>query len=153
MNIEITKMNLSDLELIKSSLEKEFDNFWNYNIFKQELQNKNSKYFIAKSNTQIIGFIGFMEIIDEADITNIVVHKDYRNQGIAYKLLETTLTKITNNKKIKVITLEVNETNIYAIKLYKRFGFKKIGIRKNYYPNHTNAIIMSIAKGDGAIWQ
>ncbi len=56
-NIIIKKMELTDLETIKDNLVSDFDDFWNYNILKEELQNKNSKYLVAKSNEQIIGFV------------------------------------------------------------------------------------------------
>ena len=79
-NFEISIMNLSDLNEIKSILDTEFDNFWNYNIFKSELENQNSTYFIIKQNSQIIGFIGILKIFDTAEITNIVVKKVFRGK-------------------------------------------------------------------------
>jgi len=79
-NFEISIMNLSDLNEIKSILDTEFDNFWNYNIFKSELENQNSTYFIIKQNSQIIGFIGILKIFDTAEITNIVVKKAFRGK-------------------------------------------------------------------------
>ena len=79
-NFEISIMNLSDLNEIKSILDTEFDNFWNYNIFKSELENPNSTYFIIKQNSQIIGFIGILKIFDTAEITNIVVKKAFRGK-------------------------------------------------------------------------
>lgn len=79
-DFEISIMNLSDLNEIKSILESEFDNFWNYNIFKSELENPNSTYFIIKQNSQIIGFIGILKIFDTAEITNIVVKKAFRGK-------------------------------------------------------------------------
>ncbi len=79
-NLSIVPMNLDDLEIIKNNLESDFDNFWNYNILENELKNSNSTYFCAKENDLIIGFSGINVILDEADITNIVVRKVYRNQ-------------------------------------------------------------------------
>ena len=79
-NFEVSIMNLSDLNEIKSILDTEFDNFWNYNIFKSELENQNSTYFIIKQNSQIIGFIGILKIFDTAEITNIVVKKVFRGK-------------------------------------------------------------------------
>ena len=79
-DFEISIMNLSNLNEIKSILESEFDNFWNYNIFKSELENPNSIYFIIKQNSQIIGFIGILTIFDTAEITNIVVKKSFRGK-------------------------------------------------------------------------
>ena len=79
-NFEISVMNLSNLNEIKNTLESEFDNFWNYTIFKSELENPNSIYFIIKQNNQIIGFIGILKIFDTAEITNIVVKKAFRGK-------------------------------------------------------------------------
>ena len=81
-NFEIDYMNLNDLENIKTILETDFDDFWNYNIFKSELENSNSIYFVAKLNEQIVGFTGILPVLDEADITNIVVKKSFR--GMRY---------------------------------------------------------------------
>lgn len=78
-NLSISSMTIKDLNEIKDILENEFDDFWNYNIFKSEIENPNSKYFVCKKNTEIIGFIGILIVLDEADITNIVVRKNFRS--------------------------------------------------------------------------
>lgn len=78
-NISLSIMNMKDLESIKDILENDFDNFWNYNIFKSELENPNSIYFALKLDSQIIGFAGILIVMDEADITNIVVKKTFRS--------------------------------------------------------------------------
>ena len=58
-----------------------FDDFWNYNILKDELLAENSKYIIALSNNEIVGFAGIKILLDEADIMNIVTKKIYKKQG------------------------------------------------------------------------
>lgn len=78
--IEISVMNISDLNKIQNTLETEFDDFWNYNVFKSEIQNPNSIYFVAKCNDEIIGFAGVLMIIDTAEITNIVIKKSFRGK-------------------------------------------------------------------------
>jgi ribosomal-protein-alanine N-acetyltransferase len=79
-NIEVSVMNIQDLENIKDILEIDFDDFWNYNIFKSEIENPNSTYFVIKINNEIVGFAGVLIVLDEADITNIVVKKQFRGQ-------------------------------------------------------------------------
>lgn len=140
-NIEIHEMKIQDLDLIAEILETDFDNFWNYNIFKSELENGNSKYLVAKINSQIVGFAGIIPIIDECEISNIVVHKDFRNQKIGSFLLQQ-LIDLAVSLNLKIINLEVRESNISAIKLYKKFGFEVCGLRKKYYDNTQNAILM-----------
>ena len=78
--IEISVMNMSDLNEIQNTLETEFDNFWNYEVFKSEIKNPNSIYFVAKYNKEIIGFVGVLIIIDTAEITNIVIKKSFRGK-------------------------------------------------------------------------
>ena len=148
MNIKIDRMNLDDLKSIKDILSLEFDNFWNYNILKDELESKNSKYIVVKdieSNNEIVGFAGIKIFIDEADIMNIVVKKSYRNKGIGSLLLENLLL-LCNKSNLKSLSLEVNEKNIPAINLYKKFGFKNIGIRKNYYKDENGIIMKKILR-------
>lgn len=77
---------------------------------------------------------------------NIVVRKDKRKEGIGSKLLEEIL-KIAKKWKAKVVTLEVNEKNMPAIKLYQKFHFEQVGLRKKYYHHTDNAIIMSCHVG------
>lgn len=141
--LEITKMELSNLDEISSTLTSCFDNFWNYNILKSELENTNSKYIVAKLNNEIVGFAGIINTLDQMEITNIVVRKDMRNQGIGNTLLNE-LIKLTIDSKMNTIFLEVNSNNFSAIKLYEKNGFKQVGLRKKYYNNTDDAILMNL---------
>ena len=140
-NIEIKVMTLDDLKTIKEILISDFDEFWNYNVFKEELQSENSKYLVAKLNNEIIGFAGIKIIIDEADIMNIVTKKAVRNRGVGTLLL-SKIIYLCKKLNLNSISLEVNEINKSAIHLYGNFGFEKVGNRKNYY-NSSNAILMT----------
>ena len=130
MNLEIKKMEFADYEQIEENLCKDFDDFWTKESLKQELENKNkldSHYIVAKQNKEVVGFAGATNIIDEFNIMNIVVKKDKRNMKIGSNLLEEII-KIANKIKCKTITLEVNENNLNAIKLYKErvIDFEKL---------------------------
>ena len=143
MNLELNNMKVSDLNSIADVLETEFDSFWNYNVFKQELENENSIYIVAKIEDKIVGFGGIWKSVDDVHITNIVVKKDCRHLGIGAKILDK-LINIAKDLKFTSITLEVNENNEIALRLYEKFGFKKLGIRKKYYNNSDNAVIMTL---------
>ena len=133
-------MTLEHLENIKDVLNSEFDDFWNYNILKEELNSQNSCYIVALLNNEIVGFAGIKFIVNEADIMNIVTKKIFRNQGIGKLLLEN-LIQLAKSLNLTSITLEVNEENAPAIHLYKKFGFEILGIRKNYYQNKDGIIM------------
>ena len=140
--MKIGNMNLEHLHKIENVLENEFDNFWNYNILKSELESENSKYIVAIEDSAVLGFAGILILPDSTEITNIVVRKDKRKKGIG-KLLLDKLILITKNINKESISLEVNEKNEAAIKLYENAEFKKVGLRKKYYNNIDDAIIMT----------
>ena len=140
MDFTFKKMDIQDLEEIKDVLLSDFDDFWSYEVLREELLSDSSLYIVAKKQNEIIGFAGIKIIIDEADIMNIVVKKSYRNNGIGSLLLENLI--LTSNKKnLNFINLEVDCKNTIAINLYKKFGFEEISLRKNYYKNN-DAMIM-----------
>ena len=138
--IEIYKMSLNDLENIKEFLITDFDDFWNYSILKDELSNANSYYLVAKLDNEILGFAGIKYVLNDADIMNIVVKKSKRKSGIGSLLLKNII-ELCKKLNVSTLFLEVNEKNLPAISLYKKFGFEGVGFRKNYY-KENNAIVM-----------
>ena len=142
-DVEIKIMTINDLEIIKKNLLTDFDDFWNYNTFKNELLNENSRYIVAKLNNQIIGFAGIWKAIDTMHITNIVTIKSFRKNGIGTIMLNKLIELSKSEKEVTSITLEVNSNNIPAQNLYKKFGFRTVGIRKKYYNHTDDAIIMT----------
>ena len=142
-DIKISKMNIDDLNIIKNNLLTDFDNFWTFDILKNELECKNSLYFVAKLNNEIHGFAGIQIILDECELMNIVTKKAYRKNGIGNLLLNLIINK-SKELKLTKINLEVSNTNITAINLYKKAGFIKVGLRNKYYNNENSAILMSL---------
>ncbi len=139
-NITIDTMTPENLEQISNTLLSHFDEFWSYNLLKDELNAKNSNYLVAKLNNEVVGFAGIKIMVEEADIMNIVVRKDFRNQGIGGLLLKN-LIDLSKKQNLTSVTLEVMEENYPAIHLYKNLGFEQIGLRKNYYKD-KNGLIM-----------
>ena len=141
--IEIHTMRVADLDEIKESLIDNFDNFWNYQIFKEELVNNNSSYLVARYDGKIVCYGGIKVVLDVADVMNIVTRKDKRNMGFGRFILNE-LINIAKEENCKSVTLEVNENNKPAIHLYELFNFKQVGLRKNYYNGIDNAILMTL---------
>ena len=141
--IIINTMTLSDLEELKDTLQTDFDDFWNFEIFKEELANNNSSYLVLRYDNNIVCFGGIKVILDESNIMDIVTKKDKRNLGFA-KLLLNELITLSKEKDCTSITLEVNEHNLPAICLYKSFNFEEVGKRKKYYKNGDTAILMTL---------
>lgn len=140
--MKLQTMTLDDLNKISNNL-KDFDDFWTVSVFSEELKNSNTHYIVAIDNTEIVGFGGISVVLDESTLNNIAIRIDKRNQGIASQILEE-LINLSKTLNCSFITLEVNTSNFPAIKLYEKFGFKNLGIRKNYYQGNTDAYIMTL---------
>lgn len=140
--IKILNMSLEDINEISPIFQTEFDEFWNIANLKNDFINPNSTYFVAKLNEEIVGIAGILKICDEANIMNIVTKINKRNLGVATKLLQSLILS-AKEQHCTSITLEVNEHNRQAIHLYEKFNFKRIGLRKKYYNNTDDAILMS----------
>ena len=142
-NIEVSHMTIDDLNYISSRLSTDFDGFWTYNTIKSEIEKIDSTFLVAKVNNEIVGFADIWKAIDVMHLMDIVVAKEYRQKNIASILLKEIINICVENN-INELTLEVSEKNIPAINLYKKFNFKEIGNRKNYYGVDNNAVIMTL---------
>lgn len=119
------------------------DHHWSKSSFLSEISNDLAYYYTLHSeNGRLCGYAGCWHILEEAHITTIAVHPDYRNRKYAQALLYKII-KDCYADKIKYITLEVRESNTPAINLYSKYGFSSFGTRKNYYQdNNEDALIM-----------
>lgn len=126
-----------------AEIEREaFDMPWTVGMFEPELDDKNAYYAVGvRGENEVICYGGFHKVLDEADITNIAVRADERGKGIGKELMRE-LIRLAKEAGVKRMTLEVKDTNERAVKLYKTFGFSVEGIRKRYYANRFDALVM-----------
>ena len=100
-------------------------------------------FCVAAKGKNVLGYVGMKPVLDEGYITNVAVFPEYRRLGVAKELMKR-LDLIASEKQLSFISLEVRESNFPAISLYESFGYKKEGLRKNFYREPTeNAIIMT----------
>lgn len=122
-------------------LEEKFKEIFISNDIKRDFENNPyTNYLIYLIDDKIVGFINYLLIYDRMEIVNFNVLDFFQNKHIGSSLLKK-LIEISKNKKLKNITLEVRSDNTKAIYLYKKYGFKEVAIRKNYY-NDTDGILM-----------
>ena len=137
----IKKLTSDDIDYIEQifNLEKEIfkSSAFNKSYLDTLIKGDNSFIYVYLIDDKVSGYLMILDSIDVYEILAIATIEEYRNKGIAQKLL--------NKIKIKNIFLEVRETNQTAINFYKKNKFKEISIRKNYYSEPTeNAIIMKL---------
>lgn len=143
MNIHFDTLKKEYLDKLTLLDKQCFTLCWSRELFKSELNNPHAFYILAFAGDKLIAYGGITDVAGEGSITNIAVHHEYRQRGIASKILEKIISH-GKNENLEFITLEVRESNINAIKLYEKFGFEKVGERKNYYSdNHETAILMT----------
>lgn len=141
-NLTIEMMTSKDIDGVFEVEKNCFEHHWSKESFKKELINENARYLVAKLDRKIVGYVGIWLILDEGHITNVAVHNDYRGQKIGDKLVQS-LVNLCKENNINSMTLEVRVSNIVAQNLYKKYGFKLAGIRKEYYSdNKEDAMIM-----------
>lgn len=122
---------------------KEIDKESLINIFDiNEIESPFRKYFCYEENNEIIGYFCIDIIYEKIELINIFVKNEFRNRKIGSNMLKY-LIDFARKSDIYNITLEVNEENLYAIKLYENNGFIKKALRKGYY-NGNNGILMEL---------
>lgn len=133
-------------EVIEISAEQFGVHGWQADLFKEELGKENHFAFVAVCEKQVVAFVFVMKTYGEKgedyNILNIATKKGFENRGIATKLL-SFLEEYAKKQGIFQLWLEVREHNQNAITFYKNSGFKLDYVRKNYYANGDNALVMS----------
>lgn len=142
--ITIREMTLADVDRVCVLEEIAFSMPWHKESFVEMIENKDALYLVADDEQSgVIGCCGVRSIVGEGDITNVVVHPDFRQKGVAYEMLTQLLWRGEQDFGIKEFTLEVRYSNIGAIHLYEKLGFVSEGIRKNFYEEPVeDALIM-----------
>ena len=141
--VSLEQMRLEDLSRVLEIEQESFRTPWPRDAYTHELnENRLASYIVARFEGQVVGYAGMWVILDEAHITTIAVDPHYRGQHIGERLLigliETALAR-----GARWMTLEVRTSNQTAQALYKKYGFKEIGLRKGYYSdNREDAIVM-----------
>ncbi len=135
-------MCLSDLQQVLEIENECFEDPWSEIYFTLSLKRPRSYeyFYVARCEDTVMGYIVFIVLYEEAHILNIAVPTAYQRQGIGKYLLASALDKIQTLDGREVF-LEVAVSNLPAQYLYRQFGFRICGIRKNYYGRHKDAYV------------
>lgn len=120
-----------------------FSDSWSYRDIQDLICTEGAMCFCAVDNSdKVLAYVIGRLIPPEGEIYRVAVRPEMRQRGIGYRLLDYAI-KTAKGHGLERLFLEVRSQNIPAINLYTAYGFKKIGIRKNYYKNpQDDAIIM-----------
>lgn len=120
-----------------------FPDPWSMDALTYELEgNPRAFYIVAELDGEVVGYAGLWIIGDEGHITNVAVKPGFRNRKIGEGIIGVMID-FTSGEGIAHHTLEVRKSNVPAINLYEKFGFRTEGVRKKYYQNNgEDALIM-----------
>ena len=135
-------MHLDDLQQVLAIENQCFENPWSNTYFTISLKRPRSyeHFYVARRENIVVGYIVFNMLHEEAHILNIAVPPACQRQGIGKYLLASALEMIQADNGREVF-LEVSVSNLPAQSLYRQFGFRICGIRKNYYGRYKDAYV------------
>ena len=122
-----------------------FPSPWSAGGFIQEIRNPIAHFWAAvKNNQEPAGFILYWMVDVEVSLLNFAVHPEERRKGVGQALLNHMIEE-ASSKEAESVWLDVRVSNADAIRLYRRFGFEKVGVRRKYYDDtQEDAIVMRL---------
>lgn len=146
--VSIEPMSRRDIRRILTIESRVYPKPWSKSVFESEvaqIANGSRHYVVARLGRELVGYAGLWFVADpdgdQAHITNIVVAEDHRRTGIARKMM-VALADHARGRDCVAWTLEVRVSAVGAQELYRVFGFAPAGIRKRYYENVEDALVM-----------
>ena len=143
----IRPMSLADVERVVQIDRLSFALPWSERTYRLELTENSAAHLIvaeleSRLEKLVIGYAGFWFIVDEAHISTLAVHPDFRRKGVGRRLLEEALNEALRLGAV-IVTLEVRASNQIPIDLYKKFGFREKARKARYYrDNQEDALLM-----------
>jgi len=144
MELAPSPMSLNDIDQVLRIEHLSFSIPWSRHAFVDELlRNDQARYVVVRDSSGVVlGYGGMWLVLDEAHVTNVAVHPEYRRRGIARAVMKA-LMKTAVCLGAKRMTLETRLSNLPAQELYRSFGFVASGVRPRYYiDDHEDALVM-----------
>ncbi len=114
---------------------------WNYEMVCETQSQSSFLGLVAESNGDVVGYVGAIYCFNQADIALVAVDPKLRRQGIAQLLINQLIEGLLV-KNVNELFLEVRVSNTPARSLYNKMGFEEVGVRKKYYEDTEDAIVM-----------
>jgi ribosomal-protein-alanine N-acetyltransferase len=140
----ISAMEGSDIDAVMEIERLSFRAPWSRNVFLEELEREWARVDVVRdvASGDVVAFANYWLVADELHILNIATHPQQRRSGHATRLL-AHMIEIARAGACRLMTLEVRRSNAIAQRLYRRFAFRAVGVRPNYYAeDQEDAIVM-----------
>lgn len=137
----VREWKTSDIAQIAELERKCFSAPWSEQDFESGMQSQFFYGVLFEEIGQVCAYACDMVVFEDAEILKVAVSPSYRRQGLGQKLL-VALEEYAKGKGVERMLLEVREGNVSARGLYEKQGFTSFGVRKNYYEDGENAVVM-----------
>lgn len=141
--IEILPASPEDLDAVMAIESLSFPIPKSRSILVSEMGQDASRFYVAKVGGLVVGFIIFWIVLDEIQLIDIAVDPKSRRQRIGLKLFQFMID-YGKKQGSKSVHLEVRPLNGAAVGFYRKMGFKETGVRKGYYPDGEDAVLMEL---------
>ncbi len=142
----IRPMLREDLEEVLQLEERAFPCPWTRGMFLAELEAPDSRYLVGECELGLAGYGGIRVFLEEAHLMTLAVREDLRRRGLGTMLLARLIWEGVSFGA-RCMTLEVRRSNLPAISLYQKFGFRVVGLRKGYYSESGEDALVMEASG------
>src|SRR5262245_48609160 len=141
--LEVTRMRRRHLRGVMAIERQVYPRPWSPNLFVAEMtETTNRCYLVARVDRAVVGYAGLICYGDEAHVTNVAVEPQQQRHKIATRLFHDLMLQAIG-MGAEAVSLEVRVSNWGAQRLYSRYGFRPVGVRKNYYQElKEDALIM-----------
>jgi ribosomal-protein-alanine N-acetyltransferase len=140
--IDVAPATTADLDAIDEIERHSFKAPWPRTTFESELLREWARVDVARQDGRIVAFCNYWLVTTELHILAIATHPDWRGRGVAGELLRHVLD-VARATGCSLATLEVRRSNVPAIALYERAGFKTVHVRARYYQDdNEDALVM-----------
>lgn len=143
----LSRMQIDDLTEVMAIENDVYPHPWTRGNFLDSLQSDYEIWTVRDPSGSLAGYLLLMISVDEAHLLNIAVRRDLHGAGVGRLLLDLAV-KLSRDKGMQSILLEVRPSNDRAVEVYERYGFAGIGVRRGYYPaaqgSREDAIVMRL---------
>jgi ribosomal-protein-alanine N-acetyltransferase len=140
---DVGPMRVADLDEVMAIERESFRSPDSAKVFLEEMSRDWAHVDVVRDpERRVVAFSNYWVVADEVHVLNLATHPGERRSGHASRLLAHILD-VGREQKCRVVTLEVRRSNAAALRLYRRFGFRAVGVRPNYYAeDQEDAIVM-----------
>ena len=141
LDLKLRPLEEGDIDRVREIEKEIFSDPWPRSMFEEYLGWSEAHFLVAVHGDRIVGYAAVEIIPDCGHLTNIAVEAEYRRKSVANRLLDR-IFEIVSSSGREIVVLEVRPSSSEALKMYRRWGFRELYRKPNYYRRPVEAAII-----------